>query len=237
MTLLIGICEDEDWFAQDLKRKTEQYLKDQDLTGMIYIFTSGEELLSFPRNMDIVLMDIKLPGRNGMVTAERLQAWGKRCQIIFITSYRKYVFQAFDIDAVHYILKPVSDEKLSSALNRAVKRADSESGKALLAADKDSQTRVLFREIIFCEVFDHQILVHTMTKEYTMFGTLDSLEKELDSRFFRCHRSYLVNMEFVMDKGDGYADMAGGRRVLISRRRQKEFMKRLLRSCRGERDW
>lgn len=233
----IGICEDEPWFAADLKKKVEQYLKEKGLAGLIHTFAGGEELLSFAKNLDVILMDIKLPGKDGMMTAKRLRELGKNCQIIFITAYEKYVFQAFDIDAVHYILKPVTDERLYPALDKAVKRVTHEYGKTLLAADGESMARVAFGQITYCEVFDHQVLIHTIQKEYRVSGTLDALEKNLDQRFFRCHRSYLVNMEHVTDKGDGYACLSGGGRVLISRRKQGEFTKRLLQVCRGEGIW
>lgn len=232
--LTIGICEDESWFADDLKRKIKQYLEKRGFAGLVRTFVRGEELLSNFQDLDIILMDIKLPGRDGMETAGRMRDFGCRSQIVFVTSYQDYVFQAFDMDAVHYLLKPVDSRKLDQVLDKAVGRVAQEQGKTLLAEKEGVTVRISFREITYGEVFDHQVFLHTMAEKYKISGTLDSLEKRLDRRFFRCHRSYLVNMDHVTDKGEDYAVMRGGGRVLISRRRQREFTRRLLEVCRGE---
>ena len=87
-------------------------------------------------------------------------------------------------------------------------------------------------EILYCEVFDHRIIIHTLDESFRLFDTLDALEQRLDARFFRCHRSYLVNMDAVINKSDGYALVTGGHQVLIARRKQQEFTRRLLNACR-----
>ncbi len=229
----VGICEDESWFADDLKEKTEQYLKERGLAGLVHMFENGEELLRTAGELDIVLMDIRLPGRDGMRIVKSMRDLGSGSQVIFVTSYGEYVFQAFDMDAVHYILKPVDREKLYGALDKALKRVVHEQGRTLLAAKGDVTVRIRLREVVYGEVFGHQVLIHTITYTFSFAGTLDSLEEKADDRFFRCHRSYLVNMDHVTDKGEGCAVMRGGGRVMISRRKQKEFMRRLLASCRG----
>ena len=230
--LALAICEDESWFAADLKKKAESFLIREGLDASIRIYTSGEELLEQHQRMDILLMDVKLPGKSGMDIAKKLRAFGERCQIIFITAWPEYVFQAFDMDAVHYLLKPVSCEKLNAALDKAIKRISCGDEKTYLLTNGGSMRRIFLRDILYCELYDHRLFIHTMTEKYETNGTLDSLEKKMDGRFFRCHRSYLVNMDYVTDKEEGYAVMAGGGRVLISRRKQQEFTKRLLQACR-----
>ena len=79
---------------------------------------------------------------------------------------------------------------------------------------------------------NHQITVHTLTEQFQFFGTLDSIQDKLDDRFFRSHRSYLVNMDHVVDKQSGFAIVTGGDKVLIARRKQQEFTQHLLEICR-----
>ena len=232
--LTMAICEDESRFAADLKKNVERYLKERELEASLCLFSTGEELLRAPQNMDIILMDIRLPGRNGMEIAAQLRSRGCGSQLIFITAFREYVFRAFDLEAVHYMLKPVSGRKLYTVLDRAVKRAACEEGKALLVTGGDGTVRLLFRDILYCEVFDHCLYIHTMTENHRTYGTLDSLQRKLDGRFFRCHRSFLVNMDHVSNKEEGTAVMRGGGRVLISRRKQREFIEKLLQACRKE---
>lgn len=229
--LFCAICEDEPYFAQELNDMAEAYSRERDLEMEIQTFSSGEELLDSGTEPDIVLMDIRLPGKNGMETAERLRNAGHSSQVIFITSYREYVFHAFDLDAVHYLMKPVKREKLYLAMDKAVKRMGG--GETHVIITKGSAAfQVRLRDILYCEVFDHQLFIHTRTESFQVSGTLDAFEKRLDSRFFRCHRSYLVNMDAVREKQEGQAVVAGGGKVLISRRKQQEFTARLLQACR-----
>ncbi|MCI9597035.1 MAG: response regulator transcription factor [Firmicutes bacterium] len=233
--LFCAICEDEPYFAQELKAMAEGYLRERALEAEIEMFSSGEELLEAKRAPDIVLMDIRLPGKNGMETAERLRNAGYGSQVIFITSYKEYVFHAFDLDAVHYLMKPVKKEKLYLAMDKAVMRMGG-GEKRILITKGDAAFPVRLRDILYCEVFDHQVFIHTRTESFQISGTLEAFEKRLDSRFFRCHRSYLVNMNAVREKREGQAVVAGGRKVLISRRKQQEFMARLLQACRKGED-
>lgn len=230
--LLFAICEDEPYFQADLKNMAEQYLRERKLDAQVLTFSSGEDLLVWGGKPDLLFMDIKLPGKDGMAVTEHLRKAGYSSQVIFITSYRERVFSAFDLDAVHYLLKPVKREKLYAAMDKAIKRLSGDGGKRLILTKGDEAFCVQLRNILYCEVFDHQIFIHTRIESFQVSGTLDAFEKRLDSRFFRCHRSYLVNMDAVVEKREGAAVVAGGGEVLISRRKQQEFTKRLLKACR-----
>lgn len=230
--LRIGICDDEAYFSQKLKLMISEYLKGKKLSAEILIFYNGEELLFSGLSLDILLMDIKLPGKNGMEIIEHLQASRRIGAVIFVTSYEGYALNAFDLDAVHYLLKPVQPPKLYMALDKAIKRANTAAEKSLLLTSGRTTFRVPMNDILYCEVFDHKVIVHTLNESFQLFDTLDALEKRMDERFFRCHRSYLVNMDAVINKSDGYALVTGGHQILIARRKQQEFTKRLLNACR-----
>ena len=232
MTLVI--CEDVIHFAAHLNDIVTKYLQQKGLHAAISLYASGEDFLRSGITPDIILMDIKLPGQSGMDIMERLREAGCNSQVIFITAYQEYVFQAFDLDAIHYLEKPLNQSKFFSAMDKAWKRAVSDCGKALTINNRATVSRVRTKDIVYCEVFNHQTVIHTMTDEYHYFGTLDSLERELDHHFFRCHRSYLVNLDYVVDKEPGIAVLADGARVFISRRKQQEFTAKLLASFRRE---
>lgn len=108
--LCFAICEDETYFASRLREMLLSYFQERLLEAEICLFASGEELICSGRRPDVVLMDIKLPGRNGLEIVERLQRAGADSPVIFITAYKEYVFRAFDLEAAHYILKPVRKE-------------------------------------------------------------------------------------------------------------------------------
>lgn len=230
--ITVSICEDETYFVSELKKMLDEYCGLREIHVSISAFSDGEELLASNQMADIILMDIKLPTSNGMEIIRHLRNLGSNSQVIFITAFQKYVFQAFDLDAVHYILKPVSEEKLFSAMDKAIKRVVANRGKTLLITSGTTASRVPLKDILYCEAMNHQITVHTLTEQVQFFGTLDAIEEKLDERFFRCHRSYIVNMDHVIDKQPGSAIMEGGDHILISRRKQQEFTQKLLEICR-----
>ncbi len=221
----LAICEDEGYMLEKLREMTESYGKSRGVKLRVRTFLSGEELMQAQETFDVLLLDLKLPGIGGV---EAAKSFGGRSQIIFVTAYREYALEAFDVGAVHYLVKPVSKERLFSALDRADERIRKAGEKAVTLMKKGVLFRVRMSEITYCEVFDHRCLIHTPDGCYEYSGTLDMLSQKLDKRFFRCHRSFLVNMDQVIRQEKGWAVLAGGEWVMVSRRRQQEFMQRLL---------
>ena len=88
-------------------------------------------------------------------------------------------------------------------MDKAWNRAVSDDGKTMILTKRASVSKVKIKDITYCEVFNHQTTIHTLSDRYSYSGTLDSLEPELDKHFFRCHRSYLVNLDYVVDKEPG----------------------------------
>ncbi|MEY8433398.1 LytTR family DNA-binding domain-containing protein [Lachnospiraceae bacterium 48-42] len=229
--IIVAICEDERYILEELRKKVEKYINRKSLDASIKTFTSGEELLKAKKKFDIILLDLMLPGIDGLEVARQISC---RSRIIFVTSYREYAVEAFDANAVHYLVKPVTEERLFSALDRAVNQTEQMDNQALTLI-KSGKTQVIFiRDILYCEVFNHQVRIHTVHGTYDYFGTLDMLETKLDERFFRCHRSFVVNMSCVAGQEKGVAILINGERIFISRRKQTDFIQRLLNFLKNE---
>lgn len=229
--IIVAICEDERYILEELRRKVEKYINRKSLDASIKTFMSGEELLKAKKKFDIILLDLMLPGIDGLEVARQISC---RSRIIFVTSYREYAVEAFDANAVHYLVKPVTEERLFSALDRAVNQTEQMDNQALTLI-KSGKTQVIFiRDILYCEVFNHQVRIHTVHGTYDYFGTLDMLETKLDERFFRCHRSFVVNMSCVAGQEKGVAILINGERIFISRRKQTDFIQRLLNFLKNE---
>lgn len=223
--IAVAICEDERYILEELYRKVKKYINMKRLTASIKTFVSGGELLAEKDSFDIILLDLILPGIHGLEVAKQIS---NRSCIIFITSYRDYAVEAFDVNAVHYLVKPIAEERLFLALDRAFKQID-QVDKRTLTLVKGGKTQLIFiRDILYCEVFDHRVQIHTVQKTYDYSGALDMLEAKLDERFFRCHRSFVVNMSCVAGQEKGTAILTNGERILISRRKQTQFMRKLL---------
>jgi two-component system, LytTR family, response regulator LytT len=169
---------------------------------------------------DLLFLDIEMPGLNGFKVVEQLAKKDELPQIIFVTAYDQYAVQAFDVNAVDYILKPVERLRLEKAVQRAKKQLESEavvnyriknllsmikpSGQKrskLLVKDKNRNILVDSEEIIFANVSDGVISV--ATKEITgeaNYRTLEDLQEDLDPDiFWRVHRSYLVNINKIKE--------------------------------------
>lgn len=221
----IAICEDEAYTLEKLCEKTKHYIEENELCADIRTYLSGEALVSGGLAFDIILLDLMLSGINGIEVAKRFCS---KSQVVFVTAYKEYALDAFDVGAVHYLLKPVTKERLYQALDRAVEQTEKADNKTLTLLKNGKMQNILIRDIIYCEVFDHQICIHTVGGDLEYSGTLDTLEGRLDGRFFRCHRSFLVNMSCVVRQEDGVAFLAGGHKIMISRRRRQEFLQKML---------
>lgn len=229
--IIVAICEDERYILEELRRKVEKYINRKSLDASIKTFMSGEELLKAKKKFDITLLDLMLPGIDGLEVARQISC---RSRIIFVTSYREYAVEAFDANAVHYLVKPVTEERLFLALDRAVNQTEQMDNQSLTLM-KSGKTQVIFiRDILYCEVFNHQVRIHTVHGTYDYFGTLDMLETKLDERFFRCHRSFVVNMSCVAGQEKGVAILTNGEKIFISRRKQTDFIQRLLNFLKNE---
>ena len=232
--ITVAVCEDETSFVEILKNLLEAYFIKKNIQSQINTFQNGEALIHSGQDFNIILMDIKLPGQDGTKIMHTLRTHGNNSQLIFITAYPQYVFQSFDLDAIHYLLKPITSEKLFPALDKALKRIIPANGKTFFLEKGTSIIRIPMKDILFCEALNHQITIHCISNKYQFIGALDALQEKLDERFYRCHRSYLVNLDAVTELQTGTAILSNGAQVFISRRRQQEFMQRLLYSCRKE---
>lgn len=232
--LRIAICDDESYMLTQLHTKISEYLRQCNMDGHLIDFASGISLLCSSQSFDIIVMDIKMSGMDGMETMRRLRTKDNYSQVIFVTSSKDYVFQAFDVDAVHYLMKPVADQDLFQALYKAVQRLGQVEKQAITITKGRSVQIIPFCNILYCESIDHKIYICTAVTKEDYYGKLDDLQKQLDDRFFRCHRSYIVNLSFVSSKEQDMVTMTNGDQILLSRRKQKLFSERLLSYIRGE---
>jgi DNA-binding LytR/AlgR family response regulator len=233
--LTIAICEDEPHMMEELERAVTGYLDLCGISGSVTAYRRSEPLLFSGVDYDVILMDIRLPGKSGMDAAQELRRRGKVSQIVFITSSREDVFAAFDVDAAHFLVKPVSEEALYRALDKACSRL--ETGQACLTIKTGiAVKKIPIRDIVYCEVSGHKVTVVPCEGEKMVYyNKLADLIGELGEGFFHCHRSYLINLAHVLSyEGDDSVHMEGGHIVPVSRRCKTELSGRLLSFLRKE---
>lgn len=222
----IAICDDIKSDCELIKKYTELYCNSHSLSSELSIFENGEALLdSFHKKpYDIVFLDIYMCGKNGIETARVIRNAGFKCMIIFTTSSPDHALESFEVEAVHYLVKPIGYEQVEKALDRC-KHLFAISDKYIEVVSNRIPVRVPLKYIIFAEVFSNVTILHTVSGEIKTYMTLDELTHILiDEEFLRCHRSFIVNMDFIAGMENSNFIMKSNHRIPI-RRQDKQQMK------------
>ena len=134
------------------------------------------------------------------------------------------VFQSFEVQPFDYLVKPIEKQTVTSTLERLLSSMKNARVPSLLI-QKGYQNRIVsLDDIIFCEIIDRKVYLHLITSDVIdYYDRIENLEKKLDSRFFRCHRSFLVNLKYLKSYKNGIAYLEGGKEIPVSRLRNKEF--------------
>ncbi len=187
-------------------------------------FLSGEELLSYDGQIDILFLDIQMKDIDGMETARKLRAGKFRGFLIFITVLKEMVFESFEVQTYDYLVKPVDKKQFERTMERLYASMKNASEDSLLVR-KGYEGRIVQKdEIVFCEIIDRKIYLNLTSGEVLdYYERIENLETKLNNHFFRCHRSYLINLKHLKGYKNGMAYMDNGKEVAVSRLRSKEF--------------
>ena len=196
--------------------------KNQEIS--LHMFSSGEELLSYNGHINILFLDIQMKGMDGMETARKLRADQFQGFLVFITVLKEMVFQSFEVQAYDYLVKPVDEKQFEKTMERLYASMQNASEDSLLV-QKGYEGRIVQKdEIVFCEIIDRKIYLNLASGEVVdYYERIEKLETKLDNRFYRCHRSYLINLKHLKGYKNGTAYMDNGKEIPVSRLRSKEF--------------
>ncbi|ENY8963928.1 LytR/AlgR family response regulator transcription factor [Clostridioides difficile] len=219
----IAICEDEKEQQELLKRYINQIFDVLSVKCRLEVFNSGEELLErYSKDTDILLLDIQMGQINGIDTARKVRVLDDKVEIIFITALIEYALEGYEVRAYRYLIKPVKYNNLKDTIINCIKEVDIKN-KYIVVKVQGSQTKLNVNEIAYIEVQKETITIHTLNEVYKINGTMSNIEKEIDcSRFFRCHKSFLVNLEHVKSIKQYVAILENSKEVPVSRYRFKE---------------
>ncbi len=220
----IAICDDEKHMSEHIRAMASDFFRKKNREIHFRTFLSGEELLNFDGQIDILFLDIQMKGMDGLETARKLRAGQFRGFLIFITVLKEMVFQSFEVQAYDYLVKPVDEKQFEKTMERLFASMQN-NGEDSLLVQKGYEGRIIREEeIVFCEVIDRKIYLNLTSGEVVdYYERIENLESKLDSHFFRCHRSYLINLKHLKGYKNGTACMDNGKEVPVSRLRSKEF--------------
>ena len=223
--LHIALVEDDPMYQEEIAGYLEQYAKERGETFKITVFGDGDGIISnYRAQYDIILMDIQMKFVNGMTAAQEIRALDDQVIIIFITSLASYAVKGYEVDALDYVLKPVSYFAFAKSMGRALDRLRRRKTRYLFIGGKNEGQRVDCRRVYFIEVDGHSLTYHTEDGELLSTGTMREVEDALaGSPFFRCGKGTLVNLEHVEGVTEGDA-VVHGVTVQVSRSKRKAFL-------------
>lgn len=251
MRMNIAICDDDIQMREYLEMLVRKQNTEFDITK----FSHAEEYLKQDKKFDILLLDIEMSGTskdtqknnicmNGMELAKKLrESSDKQTVIIFVTGYEDYVYDAFDVSAFQYLLKPVDEERFARVLERAVQtiKQENEQEKAkqtkrlretpyMISVQYAGITKTVTVDMIYyVESRNHKIILHTKDKNIEYYAKLGDLEQKLAGKFYRIHKGYLVNLAYVDEYSKTELTLVNGTKLLISKYKYSEFVKAYLR--------
>lgn len=220
----IAVCDDEMHMCAHMKDFVSNFFRKKNREIDFKMFAGGRELLDYEGQIDILFLDIQMKDIDGMETARKLRADKFQGFLIFITVLREMVFQSFEVQAYDYLVKPIEERQFEKTMERLYTAMCSASEDSLLV-QKGYQSRVIRRdEIVFCEIIDRKIYLNLVSDEVIdYYDRIEHLETKLNGHFFRCHRSYLINLKHLKGYKKGTAYMDNGCEIPVSRLRSREF--------------
>ena len=227
--LSIAVCDDEMLDCCNMARDIKDILEEMEITCVIRQFYNGKELLQAAENFDIIFLDIMMYGMNGMRTAQLLREKAFQDILVFVSSSREYVFDAYDVEAFYYLVKPVDRNKLKNILRRAVVKLEQDPQDFIIINKERQNKKLLLKDIFYFEINGRVVFVHSAGGIFDYYDQIGVLEQSLRSKgFFRCHKSFLVNLKYVDTYDRKEVILDNGEKIIIAKRRYEDFCQAIL---------
>lgn len=224
----IAVVEDEDYYIKELTGYLKEYEKTFGEEFKITVYRDGDGITSnYKAQFDVILMDIQMKFLDGMSAAEEIRKQDSEVVIMFITNMSQYAIRGYEVDALDYILKPVSYFAFSQKLGKAIGRIRRREEKTVMISVRGGIVRLKVSDIYYIESAGHNLIFHTATGNHVSSGTMKSVEDELCGlNFSRGNKCYLINLEHVEGIKDKCA-VVKGESLQLSRPRMNAFMQDL----------
>lgn len=228
--MIIAICDDEPQFLEELHKYLEQYKKDEKREFSIIEFTDGYDFLQKFRteqNIDVVILDVLMGSINGVNIAKEIRRIDENIKIIFLTSTFKYALEGYKVNAIRYILKPISYKKLNTELSYILELVEKENNEFIFEKTDAGFNKIYLKDIVYIETSGRNTLIHTLSQSIISYRSMKEHEKLLGREFFRCHMSYIVNMNYVKNVKQLDVFLLDGSLIPVSKYRRKAFIESL----------
>lgn len=221
----IAICDDDMEVLTQLSGFIRQYAANNTLDYTILQFEESGKLLTAIRKdseIQILFLDIYMSPISGIDLAEKLRKEGNHCAIIFVTMSTDHYARSYEVDAEHYLVKPVAYDRVEAALSRCERKLRAAVTYTVFAVG-NREIKVPLRQIRYAEVFRNQTIIHA-AEDIFLRSTLEAVRLQLsDPCFIRIHRSFLINMEFISARYGSNVCLKTGEQIPLSRACEKKF--------------
>ncbi len=223
----ICICDDDSFFVREIRNRLLTFCTGAD--GFeVSDFSSAENLIEYYKNggyFDILFIDIEMKGINGIEAAEIIRALSPRTIIIFVSAHSDYIFDAFRIEALHFLVKPVKDREFSEVFGRALKKYRTVNASIVLKWES-TRYKIEIDKISFVEGYRRHLTVHTANGVYEAVGKISEMQEILSPHgFVRIHQGFTVNMNYIKSFRTDEVELTDGTRVPVSVRKKQEALK------------
>lgn len=228
----IAIVDDEKIVREEIEGLIRAVRQDCGIDS----YSSGRAFMLSGKSYDIVFLDICLERESGIAVARKIRETSENTVLIFVTGTKDYVFQAFDVAAFHYLLKPLDAEKFAQVFSRALKEAGKrkkEETEIFLAITRKRTCPIQKSSIYYVESRGKKAEIHTDRETIELYASLNSLEAELGCGFYRSHRGYLVNMAHVSEYQHDSILLNNGETVYLAKEKYQEFVREYMRYLKG----
>ncbi len=232
--LRIALCDDEE-NARDALRIQLEKLMDESEDEIVYEFSNGRTCINWltahPGEVDLLFLDVEMGKENGMDAAKKIRTVNRDLLIVFATGYTDYVFDGYQVNALDFLVKPVSPEKLKEVLLRAKELLTPPADRFFILKNADGAYRLPWNDILYFYSDRRYIHLVTAVKTYTFYGKLNDIEKQVRKNFVRIHQRYLVNSDNVTFVGGDFVtvDNPACEKLPVSRAYKKEASEKLAR--------
>lgn len=226
----IAIIDDEQRIRQLYQVYVEKWAKQKQMPVRIHSFASAEEFLfAYEENKDfqVILLDIEMKVISGVELAKQIRQRDDKVQIIFISGYSEYIGEGYEVEALHFLVKPIAEEKLFAVLDKAVSKGET-TEQFILLKEGDEQHKVYLSSIYYVVADKNYLLISGRGFSYRIRMTLNDMQQMLDKRFFRLSRSEIINIEKVESFSKTEIEMADGKRFPIPRGKFNELSQTMI---------
>ncbi len=221
--LHIAICDDDPAIRAALQSSLKRYGNETGEEFCVSEYKDGESLLrSGTDDMDLLILDIQMPGISGIDTARAIRAANQNLLIILFTNYIQYALEGYEVQAYRFLLKPLDYQQFTEVVGKALEVLHKRKQAVLLIQTRERTSRIPIDSIIYIETCSGHVLIHTHTDTIESYTSMKDMEQQLkDSLFFRCHTAFLVPLREIRDITQRDVLLYSGQSIPLSRHRRK----------------